>query len=241
LINTEEKKVTQLRNFFLRDAFYLRLFLQFLKVNSHVYFKFIEDVGLEEGIFRACKNVDEISFRVEQGSKGKPVSVDYLSRICAGLPALTALTVEDSSDNWDESGHRLLTKLHNPRFVEVRSGRSKSKLTIGDNTLLYLAGLEEPLDCVVLSTNKSAFSLKAVRSFLETAKFVEHGLLELYYIDCTTNDFFKLLTDMRIPFESEPLRGIYNSFPINLRQSSVCLNIKYFSDSRSTAAETYFA
>jgi len=113
----------------------------------------------------------------------------------------------------------------------VRSETLGSQLKIEDSTLLYLSTLQGPLDCIVLSTNNSSFSLKAVRTFLEHARFTQHGLLELYYVDCTTNEFFNLLTDMRIVFESEPLRGIYNSFPIILNGHGVCLNIKYFADS----------
>ncbi|KAI6241960.1 hypothetical protein M3Y99_00272000 [Aphelenchoides fujianensis] len=49
--------------------------------------------------------------------------------------------------------------------------------------------------------------------FLENVNFMKHGLLELYFVKCTTNEFFNLLTDLKISFDGEPTRGIYNSFP----------------------------
>lgn len=52
------------------------------------------------------------------------------------------------------------------QMFRVRSGNSSSRLRISDKTLLYLASLEQQMDCVVLSTDCAHFSLKAMREFL---------------------------------------------------------------------------
>ncbi|KAI6229781.1 hypothetical protein M3Y99_01136800 [Aphelenchoides fujianensis] len=240
-VEIREEKKTRLVNYCLRTPNYIAVFLQFHRVQRTAYLRLMEEIGLEEEFGVGCREIETLSVQLDKGSHTNPiVFVDYLARLADRLPALKSFSVEDASDNWRDDAHRMLTKLKKPRFIEARSKGSRSQLAIGDETLVHFGRSEVPLDCIVLSTNKSAFSLDAVRYFLENVNFMKHGLLELYFVKCTTNEFFNLLTDLKISFDGEPTRGIYNSFPIHLRGQTVCLNIKYFKDSRS-GHEPYLA
>lgn len=234
VVRIQQDKKTQLKNFFFKTDNDLWLFLQFIRVNSSLYLHFSSNIRLESSICQACRDVNVVTFQIGAlRNVGQKININYLAQICDGLPSLDSLILEDTSDFCDEDAFQVITKLKIPNFIEARSGKANSKLRITDTTLLHLVSLKKPVDCIVLSTDRSKFSLKAVRTFLESVEFGDNGLLELFYVDCTTNDFFNLLSDMRIAFESEPIRGIYNSFPINLRGKRVCLNIKYFSDSNN--------
>ncbi|KAI6186658.1 hypothetical protein M3Y98_00156500 [Aphelenchoides besseyi] len=237
-----DEKETKLTKYFFRTPNYLSVFLQMFRVKRSTYLRLIDRIGLEEELATAFRDAQVLSIRIDKGANNQNVSlINYLASLCETLPKLSSLIVEDASDNLNDDAHRMLTKLKTPRFIEARSAGSKSQLAIGDETLVHLGNSNVPLDCIVLSTRKSSFSLKAVRSFLENVKFDKHGLLELYYVNCTTTEFFNLLNELDIALESDAIRGIFNSFPLILRGKSVCVNIKYFSDSAAYDRAPYFA
>ncbi|KAI6189848.1 hypothetical protein M3Y97_00052900 [Aphelenchoides bicaudatus] len=228
-VRVRDNKATQIKIYYFRTTNDLDLFLKFIRVKKSLYIRLSSEINLQESICKACKEIDTITFVPDsrQRTEGQCVGINYLSQISAGLPNINNFMLEDMSDCCNEDAYKIFTTVKDPLFIEVRSGISNSKLRITDETLRHLTSLNQEMDCIVLSTDCTQFSLKAVREFLTNAQFRDNGLLELFYIDCTTNDFFQLLSNMRISFESEPVRGIYNSFPINLRGKRVCLNIKY--------------
>jgi len=166
-----------------------------------------------------------------RSTEGQQISAEYLARLCAGFQKLETLHVEDVSTDFDEDIYRIISKIKTPERLEVRSEKSESNLKVADNTLVHLASSNRKLDVVALSTNKSKFGLKAVQTFLENAVFAENCFVELYYIDCTIEEFIKLLDDMRISYVSEPTRSVYNCFPIVVKGRPVIFNVKFFSDS----------
>ncbi|KAI6213619.1 hypothetical protein M3Y94_00171400 [Aphelenchoides besseyi] len=237
-----DEKKTKLKKYTFRTTNYLSVFLQMFRVERSTYLRLIDSIGLEEELAMAFRDAQALSIRIDKGANSQNVSIiDYLASLCEKLPKLSSLMIEDARDNLKDDAHRLLAKLKTPRFIEARSDNVKSQLAIGDETLVHLGNSNVPLDCIVLSTRKSSFGLKAVRSFLENVKFDKHGLLELYYVNCTTTEFFNLLNELDISLESEAIRGIYNSFPLILGGKSVCVNIKYFSDSAAYDRAPYYA
>lgn len=53
-----------------------------------------------------------------KSTEGKRINLDYLTRICEGLPEVHTLWLEDLSNDFDEDAHQILNKIKTPNTIE---------------------------------------------------------------------------------------------------------------------------
>lgn len=229
----KEGKMTSYKTYCLLGVDDLKLFLRLTYVEKNLTLALRSSIDIQDELQIACKDVFEVAFRLlENEGLGIPLSIPYLASICRSFPMMCALSVEDFSTTLDENATEIIKTLRDPQFIEFRSSVQQSRLRLDDETLAYLIRVGKPIDVIVLSTHGSCFSKEAIKNFMENMDFSTHNYLELYKVKCTSSAFYNMLQqDMNVNFESEPMRGTYNSFHIIYKGQPVYVNIKFFEDS----------
>lgn len=88
-------------------------------------------IGLEDEFHRSCQDATEVSgagyqkqpFQLairtlDNEGEGEPLSVAYLSRLCARFPNVHSIELEDCCTKWEKDGTELLKSIKNPLLIE---------------------------------------------------------------------------------------------------------------------------